>query len=143
VRPQNLFVNRRLLFESDRGHHPPDNSGNRCGTRVSWKCPNKLPRRSSPHADPSSEAIERQRHPPREMIGTHSQAVVFQHQNAGNTGGAAVPRPEKYHTEEERREAARQTYRKYYNTHREAIRARRAKRYKTKRAAMKAVRRET
>ena len=77
------------------------------------------------------------------MIGTHSQAVVFQHQNAGNTGGAAVPRPEKYHTEEERREAARQTYRKYYNTHREAIRARQAERERKRRAAMKAGQKET
>ena len=52
-------------------------------------------------------------------------------------------RPRKYATEEERREAVRQTYRKYYYAHREAINARRAQRYKTKRAAMKAVRRET
>jgi len=53
-----------------------------------------------------------------------------------------VVRPKKYATEEERRQAARQTYRKYYYAHREAISARRAKRYMTKRAAMKAVRKE-
>jgi hypothetical protein len=49
-----------------------------------------------------------------------------------------VPRPKKYHTEEERREGRRQILRKYYLAHREAIRARRAKRYRTKRAAIKA-----
>ena len=70
------------------------------------------------------------------MIGTHSQAVVFQHQNAGNDGDAAVPRPKKYRTEEKRREARRQSQRKYYNTHREAIFARRAKANKGKRAVM-------
>ena len=70
------------------------------------------------------------------MIGTHPQAVVFHHQNAGNTEGAAVPRPKKYHTEEERREAARQKNRKYYNANRKAISARRAKAFKRKRAAI-------
>jgi hypothetical protein len=90
----------------------------------------------------ASEAIERQRHPPREMIGTHSQAVVFQHQNAGNTGGAAVPRPKKYHTEEERREARRQSYRKHYLAHREAITARQVERERKRRAAMKAGQKE-
>jgi hypothetical protein len=34
-----------------------------------------------------------------------------------------VPRPKKYHTEEERREAIRQSQRKYYSTHRKAINA--------------------
>ena len=43
-------------------------------------------------------------------------------------------RPRKYATEEERREAARQRNRKYYNAHREAISARRA--FKRKRAAI-------
>ena len=49
-------------------------------------------------------------------------------------GGAAVGRPRKYATEEERREAARQRNRKYYNANRMAIRARRA--FKRKRAAI-------
>jgi len=35
-----------------------------------------------------------------------------------------VPRPKKYHTEEERREAASQSHRKYVEANREAIRAR-------------------
>jgi hypothetical protein len=55
----------------------------------------------------------------------------------------AVPRPKKYHTEEERREAARQSQHKYYNTHRKAIYARQAKRSKSKRAAIKAGQKET
>ena len=54
-----------------------------------------------------------------------------------------MPRPRKYATEEERREAVRESQRKYYNTHREAIFARRAKATKRKRAAMKAVRKVT
>jgi hypothetical protein len=58
-------------------------------------------------------------------------------------GGAAVGRPRKYATEEERREAARQKNRKYYNTHREAIFARRAKANKRKRAAIRAGQKET
>ena len=49
-----------------------------------------------------------------------------------------MPTPKKYHTEEERREAVRQSQRKYYNTHRKAINAGRAKRSKSKRAAIKA-----
>jgi hypothetical protein len=49
-----------------------------------------------------------------------------------------VPRGKKYHTEEERREAIRQSYRKYYNANREAINARRAVINKRKRAAIKA-----
>jgi hypothetical protein len=77
------------------------------------------------------------------VIGTQSQAVVFQHQNAGNTGGAAVPRPKKYHTEEERREARRQSYRKHYLAHREAITARQVERERKRRAAMKAGQKET
>ena len=47
-------------------------------------------------------------------------------------------RPKKYHTEEERREALRQSRRKYYKTYREAISARQAERDRKKRAAMKA-----
>jgi hypothetical protein len=54
-----------------------------------------------------------------------------------------VSRPNKYHTEEERREAARQSHRKYVEANREAIRARQAERDRKKRAAMKAVRKET
>jgi uncharacterized membrane-anchored protein len=49
-----------------------------------------------------------------------------------------IGRPKKYHTEEERREAARQRNRKYYNAHREALSVRRAETHKTKRAAIKA-----
>ena len=77
------------------------------------------------------------------MFGTHPQAVVFQHQNAGNTGRAAVPRPKKYHSEEERREARRQSYRKHYLAHREAITARQVERERKRRAAMKAVRKDS
>jgi hypothetical protein len=53
-----------------------------------------------------------------------------------------VGRPKKYHTEEERREAARQSQRTYYDANREAISARRAKAYKRKRAAIKEGRKE-
>ena len=52
-------------------------------------------------------------------------------------------RPKKYHTEEERREGARQRNRKHYNAHREALAMRRAEAHKSKLAAMKAVRKET
>jgi hypothetical protein len=51
--------------------------------------------------------------------------------------------PKKYHTEEERRQAVRESQRKYYYAHREAINARRAKRSKSKRAAMKVEQKET
>ena len=54
-----------------------------------------------------------------------------------------MPRPKRYHTEEERREGARQRNRKYYNAHREALSVRRAKAYKRKRAAIKAGQKET
>jgi len=50
-----------------------------------------------------------------------------------------VPRPKKYHTEEERREGARQSHRKYFTANREAIYARRAKRAKREQAAVEAV----
>jgi hypothetical protein len=53
-----------------------------------------------------------------------------------------VPRPKKYHTDEERREAARQSQHKYYNTHRKAIYARQAK-AKRKRAAIRTGQKET
>ena len=87
---------------------------------------------------------ERLSYPPGEMIGTHPQAVVFRHQNTGNTGGAAVARPKKYRTEKERREARRQSQRKYFEANREAIRARQAERRdRQRRAAMKAVRKAT
>ena len=49
-----------------------------------------------------------------------------------------MPRPKKYHTEEERREAARQSQRKYVEANREAIRARQAERNRKRREAMKA-----
>jgi hypothetical protein len=42
-------------------------------------------------------------------------------------GGAAVGRPRKYATEEERRNVVRQRQRKYHNTHHKALSARRAK----------------
>jgi hypothetical protein len=48
-----------------------------------------------------------------------------------------VGRPKKYHTEEERREAARQRNRKYYNANREALNVQRAERHRKKRVAMK------
>jgi hypothetical protein len=51
--------------------------------------------------------------------------------------------PKKYRTEEERREAARQSQRKYVEANREAIRARHTERARKKRAAMKSVRKET
>ena len=55
---------------------------------------------------------------------------------AGGQEVDTCPDPESMRTDEERREAIRQSYRKYYNTHRVAIRARRAKAYKRKRAAI-------
>ena len=53
-----------------------------------------------------------------------------------------MPRAKKYHTDEERREGARQSQRKYFNANREAIYARRAKRAKRQQAAIKAVQKE-
>ena len=50
-----------------------------------------------------------------------------------------MPRAKKYHTAEERREGARQSYRKYFTANREAIYARRAKRAKREQAAIEAV----
>ena len=47
-------------------------------------------------------------------------------------------RPKKYHTDEERREAARWTQRKYTAANRVAINARQTERYRKKRAAMNA-----
>ena len=49
-----------------------------------------------------------------------------------------MPRPKKYHTEEERREAIRQSQRKYFEANREAIRARQAERERKRRVAIKA-----
>ena len=46
-------------------------------------------------------------------------------------------------TEQERREARRQTYRKHYLAHREAITARQVVRERNRRAAMKAGQKET
>jgi hypothetical protein len=80
---------------------------------------------------------------PREAPGTHPQAVVLHHQNTGNSGEAALAPPKKYHTDEERREARLEGYRKYYKANREAITGRRKKAYKTKRAALKAAQEET
>ena len=53
-----------------------------------------------------------------------------------------MPRPKKYHTEGERREAARQRQRKYFNAHREAIYAR-AKRNRKRRETIKAMQQQT
>ena len=52
--------------------------------------------------------------------------------------GAAMGRRRKYATDEERREAARQSYRKFAEANREAINARRAEYRRKKRAAVKA-----
>ena len=52
-------------------------------------------------------------------------------------------RPRKYATDEERREAVRQSHRKYREANREAINARQAKRDRKRRAAIKAGRKET
>ena len=46
-------------------------------------------------------------------------------------------RLKKYHTEEERREAVRQSHRKYREANREAIKARQMERDRKRRAAMK------
>ena len=51
--------------------------------------------------------------------------------------------PKKYPTEEERREAVRQSHRKYNEANREAIRKRQAGRDRKRRAAMKAGQKET
>ena len=52
-------------------------------------------------------------------------------------------RPKKYYTEEERREARHQSYRKHYLAHRDLIKVRSLKRIRKKRAAMKAVRKDS
>jgi hypothetical protein len=54
-----------------------------------------------------------------------------------------VPRPKKYHTEEERREGARLRQHKYYRAHCEAITARQVERDRKRRAAMKEGQKET
>ena len=54
-----------------------------------------------------------------------------------------MPRPKKYHTEEERREAARQRNRKYFNANRETLNARHTERDRKRREAMKAAQKET
>lgn len=59
------------------------------------------------------------------------------------TGGRSVVRPKKYHTQEERREARRQSSRKHYLAHREAITARQVERARKRRAAIKAGQKET
>ena len=53
-----------------------------------------------------------------------------------------MPRPRKYHTEEERPEGGRQSQRKYYYAHRKTISRQRKKAYKIKQAAMKAGQKE-
>ena len=55
----------------------------------------------------------------------------------------AVVRPRKYPTDEERREAARESHRKYREANREAIKARQAKRDRKTRAAIKVGQKET
>ena len=54
-----------------------------------------------------------------------------------------MSRPKKYHTEEERGEAVRQSRRKYVEANRETIRARQAERDRKRRAAIKAKQKET
>ena len=54
-----------------------------------------------------------------------------------------MPRPKKYHTQEERREAARQSLRKYVEANREAINARQVERARKRRAAIKAGQKDT
>jgi hypothetical protein len=54
-----------------------------------------------------------------------------------------VPRPKKYLTEEERREAIRQSHLKYVEANRVVIRARQAERDRKRRAAIKAGQKET
>ena len=54
-----------------------------------------------------------------------------------------MPRPKKYQTDQERREARRQSQRKYYSSHREAISARQAKRDRSKRPAIEVGQKET
>ena len=54
-----------------------------------------------------------------------------------------MPMPKKYHTEEERREAFRQSQRKYVEANREAINARQRERARKKRVAMKEGQKET
>ena len=53
-----------------------------------------------------------------------------------------MPRLKKHHTDEERREARLEGYRKYYKANREAITGRRKRAYKRKRAAIKAGQKE-
>jgi len=54
-----------------------------------------------------------------------------------------MPIPKKYHTEQERREAARKSQRKYVEANREAIRAQQAERDRKRRKAIKAGQKET
>ena len=54
-----------------------------------------------------------------------------------------MPRPKKYHTEEERREAVRESHRKYREANREAVKVRLAKRDRSKREAIKAGQKES
>ena len=52
--------------------------------------------------------------------------------------GLSVPRPKKYHTEEERPEAIRQSQRKYREANREAARQRQRKYFEANREAINA-----
>ena len=58
-------------------------------------------------------------------------------------GGRSVARPKKYLTEQERREAIRQSHRKYVEANRVAIRARQAERDRKRRAPIKSGQKET
>ena len=69
---------------------------------------------------------------------SYSSSDAWQHRRSH-----AVRRPKKYHTEEERREAVRQSQRQYYNAHREALNARHTERARKGRAAIKAGQKET
>jgi hypothetical protein len=57
-------------------------------------------------------------------------------------GERPCPNLKKYPTEEERREATRRNWRKYYNAHRKVLNAARSERYKRNREAMKAVKKK-
>ena len=54
-----------------------------------------------------------------------------------------MPMRKKYHTEEERREAVRESHRKYLEANREAVKARQAKRDRKRREAIKVGQQET
>ena len=74
--------------------------------------------------------------------GSHREGVVFILRRPATPEEEGHGQTQEVPTEEERREALRQSQHKYYKTHREAINERRAKAYKRKRAAIKAGQKE-